>query len=242
MTIPTSQGAFATDGKDSYARRAYLKDGVVQVSNVFQPDEIERMRQVFTKHCESEDKSIHDQGQLKFSKEDILSQYPRLMHPHRRPDLEVGQIARDLMCDKRIQDVVTNLIGPAYGAQSMFYFKPPTARGQAPHQDNWFLQAHPETCLAAWIAVDDADDKNGGVQVVPGSHINEILCHGDSNLNLSFSPTAIKMPDGINAYDLMVQTNLKAGDVLFFHGSLVHGSLPNTSDRFRRVSRCTDCR
>jgi hypothetical protein len=28
---------------------------------------------------------------------------------------------------------------------------------------------------------------------------------------------------------------MRAGDVLFFHGSLVHGSLPNTStDRFRR--------
>jgi phytanoyl-CoA hydroxylase len=28
---------------------------------------------------------------------------------------------------------------------------------------------------------------------------------------------------------------MKAGDVLFFHGSLVHGSRPNTStDRFRR--------
>ncbi|GAA5193499.1 hypothetical protein GCM10023322_55660 [Rugosimonospora acidiphila] len=32
-----------------------------------------------------------------------------------------------------------------------------------------------------------------------------------------------------------MQTEMKAGDVLFFHGSLVHGSRPNTSvDRFRR--------
>lgn len=32
----------------------------------------------------------------------------------------------------------------------------------------------------------------------------------------------------------MVQTEMEPCDVLFFHGSLVHGSRPNTSDRFRR--------
>ena len=39
------------------------------------------------------------------------------------------------------------------------------------------------------------------------------------------------MPDGLSK----VQTKMKAGDVLFFHGSVVHGSRPNnTDDRFRR--------
>jgi len=36
------------------------------------------------------------------------------------------------------------------------------------HQDNLFLQAHPETCIAAWIAVDDCDGENGGLKMVPG--------------------------------------------------------------------------
>ena len=67
------------------------------------------------------------------------------------------------MTDRRILNVVQDLIGPAYGAQSMFYFKPPTARGQALHQDNLFLRAHPETCLAVWIAIDDCDGENGGL-------------------------------------------------------------------------------
>ncbi len=30
------------------------------------------------------------------------------------------------------------------------------------------------------------------------------------------------------------QTVMEAGDALFFHGSMVHGSDPNRSDRFRR--------
>ena len=136
------------------------------------------------------------------------------------------------MTDRRILDVVQDLIGPAYGAQSMFYFKPPTARGQALHQDNLFLQAHPETCLAAWIAVDDCDGENGGLIVLPGSHRIQILCPDeDADPEESFTDKTIRVPDGVER----VQTEMKAGDVLFFHGSLVHGSRSNSSaDRFRR--------
>ena len=125
-----------------------------------------------------------------------------------------------------------DLIGPAYGAQSMFYFKPPTARGQALHQDNLFLQAHPETCLAAWIAVDDCNGENGGLIVLPGSHRIQILCPDeDADPEESFTDKTIRVPDGVER----VQTEMKAGDVLFFHGSLVHGSRSNSSpDRFRR--------
>jgi phytanoyl-CoA hydroxylase len=74
------------------------------------------------------------------------------------------------MLDERIMNRVTAMIGPAFAAQSMFYFKLAGARGQALHQDNLFLLAHRETCPAAWIAIDDCDVDNGGLMVVPGSH------------------------------------------------------------------------
>ena len=135
------------------------------------------------------------------------------------------------MLDERILGVVTELIGPALAAQSMFYFKPPTARGQALHQDNFYLRAHPETCIAAWIAVDDCDADNGGLAVVPGSHLLEVLCPEDADPETSFTTITVHVPEGVE----VVQTEMKAGDVLFFHGSVVHGSRPNsTVDRFRR--------
>ena len=87
-------------------------------------------------------------------------------------------------------------MGPAYGAQSMFYFKPPTARGQALHQDNLLLQAHPETCLAAWIAVDECDGENGGLIALPGSHRIQILCPDeDADPEESFTDKTIRVPD-----------------------------------------------
>ncbi len=211
------------------ARTAFEELGVVQVSQLLSAAEVAEIRAVYTAKVEADAAFGHDDN---LADDDILRRYPRFVHPHRFTDTEVGDIARRLMFDPRIFDVVQDLIGPAYGAQSMFYFKPPSARGQAPHQDNLFLQAHPETCIAAWIAIDDCDAENGGLLVVPGSHKIQLLCPEPADEDESFSTIQVPLPDGVE----LLQTRMQAGDVLFFHGSLVHGSKPNTStDRFRRA-------
>lgn len=67
--------------------------------------------------------------------------------------------------------------------------------------------------------------------MVPRSHRYEIICPGEADPDESFTSTEIALPEGFQA----IQTELAAGDVLFFHGSMVHGSGPNRStDRFRR--------
>ena len=207
----------------------YAADGVVMLRGLLPADEVEGVRRAFMAQVD-EGPSFRDVDGL--PTDDVLSRYPRFVHPHRQPGLEAGRIARALMTDPRVLGVVEELVGPAYGAQSMFYFKPPTARGQALHQDNLFLQAHPETCVAAWIAIDDCDAENGGLVVIPGSHRIQILCPDEEADPLeSFTAATIAVPAG----EERVQTRMRAGDVLFFHGSLVHGSRPNTSaDRFRR--------
>lgn len=206
----------------------YDDHGVVQVRGLVSPDEVAEIRDVFMEQVERDRSVGHDDL---VPTDDPLSRYPRFVHPHRRTDLAIGGIARRWMLEPRIMGKVAELVGPVYAAQSMFYFKPPTARGQALHQDNIFLQAHPETCIAAWVAIDDCDGENGGLKVVPGSHRYEIVCPDEADPEESFTNTEIALPDGFTT----VQTELRAGDVLFFHGSMVHGSGPNrTKDRFRR--------
>ncbi|TCC44722.1 phytanoyl-CoA dioxygenase family protein [Kribbella capetownensis] len=207
----------------------YRDEGIVQVPQVLSTAEVERIRTVFMEQVAADHSLAIDDG---VPGDDPLARYPRFVHPHRRPEVEAGKISLELMLDSRILDVVTTLIGPALGAQSMFYFKPPGARGQALHQDNTFLRADPETCLAAWIAIDDVDAENGGLAVVPGSHQTELVCPEPADLAESFTNAEVPIPDGLRK----VQTKMKAGDVLFFHGSVVHGSRPNSSpDRFRRA-------
>lgn len=217
------------DSGSATLRDRYRLDGVVQVNAVLTAAEIDEIRGAFMDQVESDTSAL---GALEeVAGDGVLSRYPRFMQPHRRPDLQVGTIAGRWLTDGRVLDVVETLVGPAYGAQSMFYFKPPTARGQAMHQDNYFLRADPETCIAAWIAVDRCDAANGGLSVVPGSHTMEVVCPEQADAEQSFTTGLVRPPEGMIA----LQTDMQPGDVLFFHGSVVHGSLPNTTtDRFRR--------
>ena len=142
------------------------------------------------------------------------------------PISTAGELALELMLDSRILDVVTTLIGPALGAQSMFYFKPPGARGQALHQDNMFLRAAPRDLPGRL----DRDRRRRRGERRAGGRTRfaprvELVCPEQADLTESFTNAEVPVPEGLSK----VQTRMKAGDVLFFHGSVVHGSRPNTS-------------
>ena len=158
---------------------------------------------------------------------DPLKAFPRMVHPHRFDELSLNWLL-----DDRLRDWTTALLGTEpYAAQTMFYFKPPSARGQALHQDQRPLAVQPGTCLAAWMAVDDCDEENGCLQLVPRTHDLPELCVIDADTSQSFTSTQVPIPPGASPVPVI----MKAGDVLFFNGQVIHGSYPNTSkDRFRR--------
>ena len=164
---------------------------------------------------------------------DPLTRYPRMMKPHRHADLPLGPLTRRYMLDKRLERLLRQFAGKGvWAVNSMFYFKPPGARGQELHQDNFYLRVKPGTCLAAWIAVDDCDAENGAMQVVPGSHTMETVCPEEADSTRSFTAAWVRPPPHLKP----VLMEMAAGDVLFFNGQLIHGSGPNTSrDRFRRA-------
>jgi phytanoyl-CoA hydroxylase len=167
-------------------------------------------------------------------RDDPLLRYPRMLHPH-RSETEFGRLALKYLLDERIWNVLRNLIGEEpIAAQSMFYFKPPGARGQGLHQDNNPLAVRPGTCIAAWIALDETDEANGSLRVVPGSGPLELLCDADheNRSDLFFNQGSLRLPEGTQA----VAAEMSPGDVLFFNGQTIHGSYPNTtSDRWRRT-------
>lgn len=162
---------------------------------------------------------------------DVLRAYPRFMQPHR-----VDADSRRWLLDGRFQAVLHDLMDEEpIAAQSMFYYKPAGARGQALHQDNFYLEVSPGSCFASWVALDDIDESNGGLFVVPGSHRTPVQCPHVSDLTKSFTTEEVDVPEGMQP----VPARMELGDVLFFNGSLIHGSYPNeTEDRFRRSFIC----
>ncbi len=161
---------------------------------------------------------------------DPLRRYPRVMHPH-----HFNPIAMRMMLDLRIHQVLTALLGEEpLATQSMYYYKPPGGKGQALHQDNYFLRVRPDTCIAAWSAIDRSYPANGGLYLCPGTHTLDIQCPELANPDESFTTDFVRPPAGIEP----VPAELEPGDVLFFNGCVVHGSRPNTSRDWRRSLIC----
>ncbi|MCI3242217.1 MULTISPECIES: phytanoyl-CoA dioxygenase family protein [Streptomyces] len=204
--------------------RRFEEDGFTIVRGLFGRDEIDRLCAHFAQLHAAGPVPGHFQPR---ASKDPLAAYPRVMHPH-----EISEPSRRVLLDARLRSVLEVLLGEeVLAAQSMFYFKPPGARGQALHQDNFYLRVEPGTCVAAWVACDVIDRDNGGLEVVPGTHLMDLFCPELADSEVSFAREYVPPPPGLEA----VPVDMAPGDVLFFNGSLVHGSQPNgTTDRFRR--------
>jgi ectoine hydroxylase-related dioxygenase (phytanoyl-CoA dioxygenase family) len=201
-------------------------NGYVLIRGLFTPAEVAFYRDHFMA-LRAQGPKPHDMPAPDPTSSDPLARYPRMIHMHRWDDP-----SRQWLLDPRLDAVLTTLLGASpLAVQTMLYFKPPGARGQALHQDNWYLHARPGTCCAAWMSLDRADEQNGCMRLVPQSHTWPILCAQPADITKSFTDVTVALPPGVQAVPIVMEP----GDVLFFHGSLVHGSLPNTtSDRFRR--------
>lgn len=213
-------------------KEQFVQEGFVVRKAFYSADEVAAINQAFMDENKEGPVAGLSDSIKAISPDDPLARFPRMMHPHRHPEKQVGQIALEFMLSPRLEPILRDLFeDEPIGAQTMFYFKPPGARGQALHQDNFYLRVKPGTCMAAWLALDVTDADNGGMRIVPGSHRNEVVCPEEADLNQSFSNHFVAVPEGMRAVDVEMQP----GDILFFNGSLIHGSPPNSSEnRFRR--------
>ena len=152
--------------------------GHVTVSGLFTDDEVAAFRKHYME-MRPAGKYDGDFSGVNSNAADPLKRFPRLMHMHRW-----DQTSLDWMLDPRLKAVFEQLLGEApLAVQTMVYFKPAGARGQALHQDQFYLRVQPGTCIAAWMALDDCDEENGCLQVVSGSHTLPVLCPEDADTN-----------------------------------------------------------
>lgn len=208
----------------------FERDGFCVVRGLFSPEEVEEIKVAF-EGMNRDERALRVMDtryeQNIADREDPLALYPRIVHPHK-----FNETARRYMLHAGVWEVLAVLFGEdPLAVQSMFYFKPPGARGQAMHQDQFYLMVQPGTCVAAWTAIDDCDAENGGMYVVPETGDAEVMCPAQADAKESFTTHFVPTPKGKKAR----LVEMRAGDTLFFNGSALHGSGPNRSkERFRR--------
>ncbi|MFM9874057.1 MAG: phytanoyl-CoA dioxygenase family protein [Fimbriimonadaceae bacterium] len=107
-------------------------------------------------------------------------------------------------------------------------FQKPAEKGSPfpMHQDWGYFPTVKDTMMAGIIHVSAADDVMGCLRVFPGSHKLGRLdgTMGSSEVLLRDYPIENAVP-----------LEAEQGDVVFFHYCLIHGSMPNRSDRVRKT-------
>lgn len=207
-------------------RRAFWQENGYWVqTGAMAIDEVEQLRAdavalchgaygTFDGHRGNHDGQVDDQ---------IMRQYLCIHFPHK-----VSPLMARTLAHPRLLEVLTDVIGPDVKCmQSMLFIKAAGKPGQAWHQDEDYIPTRDRSLTGAWIALDDATIDNGCLWVIPGSHRHGVLWPQFALDAPRFDCSAESRQFPYSDDDA-VPVEVPAGSVVYFNGSLLHRSLPNS--------------
>ena len=233
-------------------RQAFEAQGYLLVPQVLKAQVFDPLRSVAMSAINQYAKSLYDQGQIsdlhknlsfykRLTKISRQSQTGPLLHWNWNKQI-FGQEVYQLITHSAILDIVASLLGPEITANGDYWlrFKMPTGDDSVfPwHQDSIYYNgnANPDQSvvlsersqiLTAWIPMVDVDEKNGCLQIIPGSHKRGLRpAHRDEN------GRQVPMED-VESWADVKNIKMKVGDVCVFGNLTFHRSLANISDEIR---------
>jgi len=138
--------------------------------------------------------------------------------------------------DKDVLDLVQDILGPDIDLfSSHFIAKPAGGSMRVPwHEDSnyWRGMLEPMEVVTVWLAIDDSDESNGCMYVIPRTHDNGFSQYYDVDPDKNLFMTEIRK----GQFDESKQKPivLSENEASLHHAKLIHGSPSNTSSR-RRV-------
>jgi len=144
----------------------------------------------------------------------------------------ISPIFNKVCLNKNILDAVESIIGKnILICGTTLFIKNPNEKGFVSfHQDAKYIGLEPHNWVTAWVAITDANEKNGCMRMLPGSHKENLKTHEqkfDENNLLTRGQTVKNV--SLEKTEPIV---LKAGQVSLHHPTIVHGSgLNNSNDR-----------
>ena len=142
----------------------------------------------------------------------------------------ISPIFNKVCLNKNILDAVESIIGKnILICGTTLFIKNPNEKGFVSfHQDAKYIGLEPHNWVTVWVAVTDANEKNGCMRMLPGSHKEDLKHHEqkfDENNLLTRGQTIKNIP--LDKTDSII---LKAGQMSLHHPKIVHGSGLNYSN------------
>jgi ectoine hydroxylase-related dioxygenase (phytanoyl-CoA dioxygenase family) len=157
---------------------------------------------------------------------EVLKKYVAIHFPHK-----ISTTIFNYLSHPAIVNVLTGIVSPNVKAmQSMLFVKAPGKKGQAWHQDEYYIPTRDQSLVGAWIAIDDATVDNGCLWIIPGQP-------GHMMRRVPYNGTEYADVDTVDTeamQDEAIPVEVQSGSVVFFNGYTLHSSLANkTTDNFR---------
>ena len=142
----------------------------------------------------------------------------------------ISPIFNKVCLNKNILDAVESVIGKnILICGTTLFIKNPNEKGFVSfHQDAKYIGLEPHNWVTVWLAVTDANEHNGCMRMLPGSHKENLKNHEqkfDENNLLTRGQTITGVP--LNKTEPVI---LKAGQISLHHPLVVHGSGINKSN------------
>lgn len=205
----------------------YTDQGYCLFRDVLKPDEVGSVRTQL-------DATIRDMPERMIvykdgGNQEVAARPEYLTEPHAKNDFWL-QLCRH----PRILDAVKSVLGDDLILIMSHLIVKPAHDGLpvAWHQDNTYWHSVQGTDVATvWLAIDDTDEENGCMKVIPRSHdgypeMKKMSTGGDDLLGLTVDVT-----DEMDA--AAVPLEMSAGSLSIHDSFIVHGSNSNTSNRRR---------
>lgn len=139
-----------------------------------------------------------------------------------------------LLYHEPLLDIAESLIGTdiqLFHDQALY--KPAYHGGEVYwHQDNAYWRCDPPHLVSIWIAIDDADEENGCMNVIPGSYSEGLAAHGRAESEKGDVPALLQVDAEVNR---AVSVPIAAGYAMVHHCMTLHQTNPNRSSRNRRA-------
>ncbi len=205
---------------------SYHKDGYIIIKNFFSKQEVDKMYDI----------AIQDDAMAKNALDlnDQTGKKTRLSLWFTTGNDIFGYLTRSERIVNRVAQLLDSIAPVCHFHSKLMQKEPKVGGAWEWHQDYgyWYKNQFmfPDQLISVMVALTPANQQNGCIQVIKGSHKLGRVNHGFAGEQVGADMTMVD--NALKTMDL-VYVEIEAGDALFFHSNLLHRSEANLSDKPR---------
>lgn len=211
-------------------RAFYDENGYLMVEDVVTPDQLAELQRITYDFIEAS-RGVTESNEVYDLDEGHSAEAPKLTRiklPHKQ-----HPFYDEILKNSGVTEVLRDLLGNSASLlTAKLNTKAPGGGAAVEWHQDWAFYPHTNDDLLAFgLMLEDVDEANGPLQVIPGSHRGPVLSHHNDGVFCG----AVDPDDPDFDKDKIVTLTGKAGSMTVHHVRTLHGSAPNRSDRARLI-------